>query len=80
MKYHRINFEKEYIDISWVNINSKAINWLIPKKEIESIKFEISKGSDEFIYLACIMKRSGDEVFLNLENRFVIDLKEWFLT
>jgi len=80
MNYHSISFGKDHIDISFINANSKAINWVIPKKEIESIEFEISKAKEGFNYHARIIKRSGDDVLLNLENRFVMELKEWFLS
>ena len=80
MENHSFKFEKKHIEISWSNYDNKALNIIIPKKSIESLRFDSSRDDDEFNHVCTIKNRSGDEIQFTIENRFIFELKEWFTT
>ena len=80
MENYSLKFEKKHLELSWSNYNNEALNIIIPKKSIESLRFDSSRNDDKFFIICTIKNRSGDEIEFPIENRFIFEIKEWFTT
>jgi hypothetical protein len=80
MENYSLKFEKKHFELSWSNYNNEALNIIIPKKSIESLRFDSRRNDDKFYHICTIKNRSGDEIEFTIENRFIFELKEWFTT